>query len=886
MVTFLKSLRRPEAESATAAGQRERSIAREYAALEALVVRAEKAAEQLRAVEAISETAAALEAMQERFAAVESRLSGLEQVGDRFAAVEEQADRATKVQARTDVQLAHAAEGVERLQSQLGAVGDKVDTALLLRSELEQFLSLEGPMAALRTEADTLRTQLVDLADNVARMRGQHDDALRAHRHTLTRLEGFEQEHQAASGKLEELERRVQGAERSLEPVGQAAESIPGLQHQLAVLKTLAEQVAHKTSALEQQREAVDRAATQISQLTRLDRELDVWVRRQEEQIRRFAAVEAKVAEVQALQTKVLARTEELQASQKTVDEGQQAARQALVDLREQMRNSSESFELENRGLHAVSERVADLRTAVKDCEARFAVLDAASQGAASVQAQVRALSEQATDLSGELTRLSEEARRIGSIREEADRLDATAQSVATGMQRIRELEPEVGEVTRQLAALRGTRELLADGLEQMRLASGEMSRLRESHGEVQAWLANADVWTRKVQGQVKDLSALEPVVERIRGELEQVQGAMVGIEARRTLVDEVHQRLDGLGNAAEVMMERTEVLQARMDNAENRFAKLARQADDAQKVAETMASVVSAVSNAELRIGLVGDSAQALEARTGQLDEMEERIRLLGQELEQRQGALDRATEHLARASAVRQEAAEAAHRLEEVSRSISAGLATAEQRSGGLDRLAGELESRATALKPIDRQLTRFEELLGAWEAAQAEAARALEQTLARQGAVEALEAQVKHIFSLAERAVQDMQAIGAARGVVEDTRTLLEETQTQFRATEGALQGFETRRRQLERTEQRLARAEALAIDVRATVETLQAQRAVVDHVIERAGALGFQMKQAEALIDALRRERTLAADVKAAVASVQQEEDDETVGDATA
>ena len=885
MVTFLKSLRRPEVDEATATAQRERSVAREYAALEALVVRAEKAAEQLRAVEAIAETGAALEAMQERFAAVEGRLAGLEQLGERFAGVEEQADRATKAQTRTEVQLTHAAEGVERLQSQLGAVGDKVETAILLRGELEKFLSLEGPMAALRGEADTLRTQLADLADNVARMRGQHDDALRAHRHTLTRLEGFDQEHQAASGKLEELERRVLAAERSLEPVGQAAESIPGVQHQLAVLKTLAEQVAHKTAALEQQREAVDRAATQVSQLTRLDRELDVWLRRQEEQIRRFAAIEAKVAEVQALQTKVLARTEELQASQRQVDEGQLAARQALTDLREQMRNSSESFELENRGLHAVSERVADLRTAVKDCEARFAVLDTASQGAAAVQAQVRALAEQAADLSAELTRLSEEARRIGSIGEEAERLDAAAQSVAAGMQRIRELEPEVNEVSRQLTTLKGTRELLADGLEQMRLASGEMSRLRESHGEVQAWLANADVWTRKVQGQVKDLSALEPVVERLRADVEQVQGAMGGIEARRALVDEVHQRLDGLGSAAEVLVERTEALQARMDNAENRFARLARQADDAQKVADTMGAVTTAVGDAESRIGLVAESARALEARSGQLEEMEERIRLLGQELEQRQGALDRATEHLARASGVRQEAAEAAHRLEELSRAIAAGLETAEHRSGALDRLAGELESRATALKPIDRQLTRFEALLASWESAQAEAARALEQTLARQGAVEALEAQVKHIFELADRAVQDMQAIGAARREVEDTRALLEQTQSQFRASEEALQGFEARRRQLERTEQRLARAEALAIDVRATVETLQAQRAVVDHVIERAGALGFQMKQAEALIDALRRERTLAADVKAAVAAV-REEDDGGEGGATA
>jgi hypothetical protein len=45
------------------------------------------------------------------------------------------------------------------------------------------------------------------------------------------------------------------------------------------------------------------------------------------------------------------------------------------------------------------------------------------------------------------------------------------------------------------------------------------------------------------------------------------------------------------------------------------------------------------------------------------------------------------------------------------------------------------------------------------------------------------------------------------------------------------------------------------------------------------MESAGALSFQMKQAEALIGALRRERDLACDLKAAVASL-SEEDEET------
>src|SRR3712207_5425903 len=103
----------------------------------------------------------------------------------------------------------------------------------------------------------------------------------------------------------------------------------------ISVLKALADQVAQKTTMLEQQREAVDRAATQISQLTRLDRELDAWLRRQEEQIRRFGQIEAKIAEVHAAQVKIVARSEELQQMSQHTEEAQQAARQSLNDLRE-----------------------------------------------------------------------------------------------------------------------------------------------------------------------------------------------------------------------------------------------------------------------------------------------------------------------------------------------------------------------------------------------------------------------------------------------------------------------------------------------------------------------------------------------------------------------
>jgi chromosome segregation ATPase len=339
--------------------------------------------------------------------------------------------------------------------------------------------------------------------------------------------------------------------------------------------------------------------------------------------------------------------------------------------------------------------------------------------------------------------------------------------------------------------------------------------------------------------------------------------------------VHEVQRGLAEVGSLSGELKDRTDGLRSRIEAAEARFGQLAKQAEGAQRLTDTISVVTASVEDAERRMNTVDESVRGLESRTQQIDQVEERIRLLGQELDQRQGALDKATEHLTRASALRKEAAEAAQRMEDTTRAVSATLSQAQEQAGSLQRLAGELETRATGLKSIDRQLAHFEELLSKWESAQTEASKALEQTLARQAGVEAIEAQVKHVFDLAERTIQDVQTIGSARREIEETRAMLQSTQDQFKTTEETLRGFESRKRQLERAEQRLARAEALALGIRATVESLTAQKTVVDHAMESAGALGFQMKQAEALIGALRRERDLACDLKAAISALGEE-----------
>jgi hypothetical protein len=101
------------------------------------------------------------------------------------------------------------------------------------------------------------------------------------------------------------------------------------------------------------------------------------------------------------------------------------------------------------------------------------------------------------------------------------------------------------------------------------------------------------------------------------------------------------------------------------------------------------------------------------------------------------------------------------------------------------------------------------------------------------------------------------------------------MLEAMQEQLKSATSSMQDFSEHRRQVEDLERRIARADALALNVRASVEVIAAQRAYVDQVLERSGTLAFQMKQAEALTEALRHECTVATQMRTAISEVRND-----------
>ena len=839
------------------------------AALEALVERAERAAEALKSFESTAERAERFAALEKRIVELEGQLARTEDAAREMAAIRSGFAEQSAAQERAGAEITAASAEAARISASMGDLAGKIDRVLQLTEHMDRVDEVSAKLSSMHNDAASVRSQVRDLTENVARLRTVHEDVTRAHKHATIRLDGIDQRHQTTANKMDVLERRAKSADEALESLLRLSSGIPDVQHQLGVLKATSDQVFQKSAALETHREMLERALGQSAQVASLNAELNAAFRGQEEQSRALATIESKVADLQALHATVVARSAEISAQQQQLDAAERDAARELATLREEMRASTERFEFENRSLDATSERIAELRGIVGECEARVAGLDRTAQIVSETETRSQALASQVTHLTGDINRISTQAERLRAVRDDVGTLDDKLRGLVERTDRVETMRPTIDEVARELATLNGAREMVRDGLEQVRIATTEMARLRETHTQTSTWLNEADERVRSMWGRVDELERARPSVDALRRDVERVNASIAAIDQRASSLDDLQTRFSAMETTVAQLDERGAGLRSRMDAAETRFVDLGRQAGEAERVTMTIAGVTAAVDAAERRMEPMGASIDSLEERTQRLDALGERMRVLGQEIDQRQSALEKATEHLTRASDERRQAADMARQLEELTRAMATHLNDAESRSERLAETAHQLEERAAGLGDVDRRMTHLEELLRRCDAAQASATQALDQIVGRQATVDAVEAQVKRVFGIAERTATDVRDIESARRDIESARALLDDMKERLKSTTEAMNDFEERKRQIEKLEQRLARAEALSRDVRSTVQLISGQRSVIDQVLERSGMLSVQAKQAEGLIEALRAQCLLATTMHDAI-----------------
>lgn len=151
-----------------------------------------------------------------------------------------------------------------------------------------------------------------------------------------------------------------------------------------------------------------------------------------------------------------------------------------------------------------------------------------------------------------------------------------------------------------------------------------------------------------------------------------------------------------------------------------------------------------------------------------------------------------------------------------------------------------------------------------------------------MGRQESIDQIRDEVQDLFARAEHTLDDVRAISSATDEVKSASENLDVVRAKTEEMTEVLATIDERQRQVEDAEGRLARADGLLMDIRAGLESLRSQKAVVDQVIATSGQLTYEAKEAERLLVTLRQERDLTQGIHDALKEMRDEDSEAQAG----
>jgi chromosome segregation ATPase len=835
--------------------------------------------------EPIARVGSEVDAVSTRLRDLEQRLEAVTPISALVQTLDERSAGMARDQQQAETCFATVLDDSQHVRTVFEELSQKVDLAASLKEGLEAFLEVDKPFQVLRDEASALRGQVEGTGEHLARLREQHERLMDAHKLAMSKMEALDRRRDELGRDLQDKERRVIGVDQAVRGMDGVRQTVDAVKRELGTLKALGDSLAQKTSALEAQREAVDRALTQADGLERSMLQIETGVRQQQENEKSLGAMQDAVTNLKALHEQVLDRSSEIIHIQHQTEEQVGIIRHELTAAQDEMRNAVERFDFEGKGLESVSQRVADLRGALADLEHRFKDFKESSQTVSRLDSQTQALAAQVHGLVAEAVQLDGEVKKAHAIRRDLDEAGRKTRDLEVQVARIEAARPAVDSILNDLEVLSRTHAMVNDSLEQTQVVQGELKRMWEGQSETRSWLTGVEGSLDELRSQVGELQDMAPSLETVQQQTQRISESMTSIESRREFVEALHRQVAEIGALGADLDERGRQLRTRMDAAEQRFIALAAQAEEADRVSKTVAGVAASVREAARQAAATGKTVAASEARCESVEGIAERTGALREELDQRQHALEEAAKKLQRVSKLRQEAAASAQQLEQLTTRLGAALASADERAASVAETSALLEDRVASLRIVDERLDRFEERLAGWELVDQAVSRSLEQISARQGTVQTLQADLDRMFTMAEKTSTDVRTITSASREIAESRGLLDQVMGRLKEIHGATDELNERRRQMTVAEERLARAEGVLVDVRSSLEALQGQKAMVEQAVEKTGSLRFLLKQAEATIESLKDERKMTAGVREAIAIVRDGERAEDDADQT-
>ena len=816
--------------------------------------------------------------LKEELSRIEGRTLDLGQLEGRVAAIAEQADAVAENQRKALDAIQSASKEVKDLDANVSDLREGVESVSVARQEIAELSGPKGALSKLRTQVEEARAQFLDYSQDVARIREDQADTRSSQEELISRYKEIRTRMDAVDKGVEYATSRVASVENTMQDLTKADELAGRTERQLSALRGLSDHVSQRTAALERQREGIDRTEAQARALTDLHWELESKLKEARAQVKEVRKVNTSVEELRALNAKVTEQSDEIRAGQANIRREDQELRSMLAGLREEVRSSTQSFELGRASLEAIDQRIGDLRTGVTEFENRFRALDDASQRVSEATRRSDRVSAGLTSLSSQLDQLAEQVEVVTGMRDGMARAEASAVEAANRLERIEARQSEVQDAIRDLTTLRGSREEVVNAMERLRATRAEIERMQAGQLETGTWLATTQESVRELRQRITQLDDLSANVGHMRQNADRVLAAASHLEAREPSLTELDNRMSELRDIGTQLDERTSNLLVSLADADRRFEAVSVQAEAADKVRAVIEEVTTAVRKAEDHMAELDEGVDAAVERSEYITALSERVDRVAADISQRQQALDKATEHLDRVATLRQETATALQALEDQLRSVTEHLVAAEEQSEKVGRRAERLEARAGSLRFAEKRITQFEEKLADLDKVEQELGRSIETLAARQGSIDQVRDEVQDLFARAESTLEDVRAISAATDEVQTASENLEVVRAKADEMTEVLASIDERQRQIENAEGRLARADGLLMDIRAGLESLRSQKAVVDQVIVTSGQLTYEAKEAERLLIALRQERDLTQGIHDALKEMRDEDSD--------
>jgi chromosome segregation ATPase len=714
-----------------------------------------------------------------------------------------------------------------------GAVTLKDELQDLRRAETELRLEMQGickNAGDARGDCEAVREAVTDVQAKLESL-GQLKELSKSTEQRLTALNALA-EHVAHKSKA--LEAQKIAVERAVVEAARLNEMVWNMDTQIAKLTAGGEQIHRTEEVVARTEQLASEAADRLAAATAARDDFLRESRRLEEEARSMAdAMRTSLERISVDKKEVDAFEERLKALAKAVGEtesrvqGVLARDEELVATQRQVDGLARSF----TALAADADELARKQIQFDALSGQLVQLDALGKRTA---AQHETLLQSQADLDNIRVEIAEFHRAHAEAAQLRDKLALDRTALDAFGERTTEMLGRTPELQALLDEVLGKMALVEKGCDSTAKLGDLTNDLDAQIGRVTARLQ----FIEKVELRVNSLHEVASDVENKlaaqlarRAEMESAQSLCDTLSAQ---VTETQQKLEGVA-----------AMQVRVLPLASHVAELQQTLERTQQMVEAIRIDEALVHEQQARLAGFVEQGKTLAAETTE-------------RLNQVRGV----SADLARATALKEELLAEVARMQATQLDAVSQTDAAEERIQRADALARQLEQRIAQLMHSGDNIATFEGRLGELDRSAEAVERKIQSLADHDTMVQAVKAEVDNIRQISGRSRADLQYVTEHRGEVVELRSKVEDLIGRLVDTDGKIVQIESRRKVVEEVQSRAENITHMLDDIHVNLEMLSGQRAVIDDVGEKLARLDFTVQEAQNTLRALQREREMA------------------------